>query len=389
MNQSQAIIGCAAATGVALLLAISPVRGQLQPPAEHGRSIGIHAAGAALPQEMAHVDTMLHEGQLDIASTQEDTLISGRVHERLKQMYKGLPVFGSALVRQMDGRAIISVSGRIYSSITIDVTPQISSEQAVDIAVANVGDGAGLSGEAELGVLPVDGESYKLAYRMRIRSNWDIRELAVDALSGEILYSRSAIEHIRTIGKGTGVLGDTKKMPATSTSSTFEAVDDWRPAPGYTLDFHGSLSRLNSFMASGRLFNSDIATDSDNVWTDAATVDAQVYQGWVYDYYYKRHGRRGLDDHDLEVDGIVHPVDRSEAGRLPRNIVNDYINNAFYCCDGLMTYGDGDGRNFTYFAGGLDVVGHEMSHGVTDFSSNLTYQDEPGALNEAFSDIMG
>src|SRR3954465_11073961 len=186
MNQSQAIIGCAAATRGALLLAISPVRGPPHPPpargqrrprAERGRAIGIHAAGAALPQEMAHVDTMLHEGQLDIASTQEDTLISGRVHERLKQMYKGLPVFGSALVRQMDGRAIISVSGRIYSNITIDVTPQISSEQAVDIAVANVGDGAGLSGEAELGVLPVDGESYKLAYRMRIRSNWDIREL--------------------------------------------------------------------------------------------------------------------------------------------------------------------------------------------------------------------
>ena len=40
-------------------------------------------------------------------------------------------------------------------------------------------------------------------------------------------------------------------------------------------------------------------------------------------------------------------------------------------------------------AGALDVVGHEMSHGVTQYSANLTYQDEPGALNEAFSDIMG
>jgi thermolysin len=162
-----------------------------------------------------------------------------------------------------------------------------------------------------------------------------------------------------------------------------------RPASAFTLDFRGSVSRLNSFLANGFLFNSDIATDSDNVWTDTPTVDAHVYQGWVYDYYFKRHGRRGLDDHNLEIDGIVHPIDRSQAGRQPSDIVGTFINNAFFCCDGLMVYGDGDGRNFTYMAGALDVVGHEMSHGVTQYSSNLTYQDESGALNEAFSDIMG
>ena len=73
----------------------------------------------------------------------------------------------------------------------------------------------------------------------------------------------------------------------------------------------------------------------------------------------------------------------------PPDVVNIYINNAFFCCDGVMLYGDGDGRTYTYLAGGLDVVAHEMSHGVTEFSSNLVYQDESGALNEAFSDIMG
>jgi thermolysin len=113
-----------------------------------------------------------------------------------------------------------------------------------------------------------------------------------------------------------------------------------------------------------------------------------VYQGWVYDYYYKRFGRRGLDDDNLAIDGIVHPLDRSQASRQDPEVVGTYINNAFYCCDGLMAYGDGDGRNFTYFAGALDVVAHEMTHGVTDFTSGLIYQDESGALNEAFSDIM-
>src|SRR5207247_4435581 len=144
--------------------------------------------------------------------------------------------------------------------------------------------------------------------------------------------------------QGTGVLGDNKKMAVNSTASTFEAIDRLRLAPAFLLDFRGSLSRLNNFLASGLLFNSDIATDSDDMWTDAAVVDAHVYQGMVYDYYYKRHGRRGLDDHNLEIDGVAHPLDRSQAGRQPSDVVNTFINNAFFCCDGLMMYGDGDGK---------------------------------------------
>ena len=137
------------------------------------------------------------------------------------------------------------------------------------------------------------------------------------------------------------------------------------------------------------LFNSDVATDDDNVWTDGPTVDAHVFQGWVYDYYFKRFGRQGMDNRNIEVDSIVHPLARSEANRQPPDVVGTYINNAFYCCDGIIMFGDGDGRLFNYLAGAFDVVAHEWTHGVTDFTSELIYRDESGALNEAFSDIMG
>jgi bacillolysin len=171
-------------------------------------------------------------------------------------------------------------------------------------------------------------------------------------------------------------------------SSTYQAVDKLRPAEAFTLAFPGTLGRLNQFLQSGIIFNSDIATDSDNTWTDGPTVDAHVYQGWVYDYYFARFGRRGMDDRNIEVDAVVHPLARSEATRQPPETVGSFINNAFYCCDGLVVFGDGDGRVFNYLAGAFDVVAHEWTHGVTDFSSQLIYQDEPGALNEAFSDIM-
>jgi bacillolysin len=389
MRQLDTIVSSAAACAVALLAGTSTIVGQSPPAAGNGRSFAIHAAGAALPAEMTRVNSLLSAGELDIRSSQTDTMVRGRIHERLRQMHKGLPVFSSEVVRQMDGRAIMSLSGRLYDNITIDVTPQISEEKAVDIAVARGGAGANVPGEPVLGVLAAEGEDYRLAYRMQVRSDWDVRDVAVDALTGAIIYTRSRIEPIDVIGLGTGVLGDNKKMSVTSTSSTFQAIDERRPAKAFTLDFGGNITRLNRFLADGLLFNSDVATDSDDVWTDAPTVDAHVYQGWVYDYYFKRHGRHGLDDHDLQIDGVAHPLDRSQATRQPSDIVGTFINNAFFCCDGLMMYGDGDGRNFTYFAGALDVVGHEMSHGVTQYSADLVYQDEPGALNEAFSDIMG
>ena len=54
-----------------------------------------------------------------------------------------------------------------------------------------------------------------------------------------------------------------------------------------------------------------------------------------------------------------------------------------------MVYGDGDGTTFISLSGGLDVVAHELTHAVTSSSSNLVYQNESGALNEAISDIFG
>ena len=64
-------------------------------------------------------------------------------------------------------------------------------------------------------------------------------------------------------------------------------------------------------------------------------------------------------------------------------------NNAFWNGQ-QVTYGDGDGTDtFRELSGGLDVATHEFTHGVTEFTSGLIYQDESGALNEAFSDMLG
>jgi Zn-dependent metalloprotease len=375
-------------TAIAALVFAGSSRITGQAPVENGRPIALAAAEDTLPAALDRVDAMLTSGQLNISQLQDDALIPGRALERLAQYYEGLPVFGGHVVRQMDGRAVVSVTGRLYESPGLDVNPSIAPESASAVAVAAVGSGANVSGEATLGILPV-ANGYRLVYRMKVLSDWAIRDVYVAADSGEVLLSVNGIHTQAAIGQGSGIFGTLRKMSTNQTSSNYQAVDKLRPAEAFTLAFPGTPARLNFFLQNLILFNSDVATDSDNFWTDGPTVDAHVSQGFVYDYYFKRFGRHGMDDREIEVDAIVHPLSRSEANRQPPDIVNTYINNAFYCCDGLLVFGDGDGRIWNFLAGSLDIVAHEWTHGVTDFSSQLIYRDESGALNEAFSDIMG
>jgi thermolysin len=93
---------------------------------------------------------------------------------------------------------------------------------------------------------------------------------------------------------------------------------------------------------------------------------------------------------------LVHPVNRATVLSQSNIIIGLFYLNAFYAGEGVMVYGEGlppdlsaGGQRWNYLAGGLDIVTHELTHGVTDFTSRLIYQNESGALNEAFSDMMG
>jgi thermolysin len=351
----------------------------------------IQAAGATLSARTTRVDGMLRDGTLGIGRVQADTMLPGRTHERLAQQYEGLPVFGGEIIRQMNRGVVLTVFGATFENVSLPtIVPALDGPAAREAAEAAVGDGA-IAGEPQLGILPAD-DRYVLAYTMTVRSRSNIEIVFVNAATGAVEKRLSRIRFQQdqpSVGLGTGVLNDHKKVSADLFSGTYHAVDILRPSTGFTLDFHGSASRLNTFLQTGRVTTSDIATSTSTSWTDGSVVDAHVYQGWVYDYYYKRFGRHGLDDHDLDIIGIVHPLARSDASLYTPSTVGNYINNAAYIGDGFMLYGDGDGRQFDYFAGGLDVIAHELSHGVTDYTSQLEYQNESGALNEAFSDIMG
>ncbi len=109
--------------------------------------------------------------------------------------------------------------------------------------------------------------------------------------------------------------------------------------------------------------------------TDDESVDnAYETSGFVREYFKDTFGLNSIDDNGLDIISNVH-------------YGKDY-NNAFWDGD-EMTYGDGDGKEFKDFASAIDVVAHELAHGITQFLANLEYQSQSGALNEHFSDVFG
>lgn len=353
--------------------------------------------GRELADWGARVDAMLRTGELRVRRTQEDTLLPSRTHVRLTQLHRGVPVYGGELVRQTDGATPVSVFGTLYEGIDLDPRPTLTPDQAVAVVEKLSGADLGPAREPRLVVLPLEDGRFALVYTVRVFEGATLSRYFVDARTGDLVLKRGELMHQAAAGTGTGVAGDRKKMSVRGGPGGYFADDVLRPPSLLTFDMKGNLSRTIGFL-NGQLSinNNDLAQDADNVWTDGANVDAHTYAGWTYDYYFKRHNRRGLDGNDLEVLSIVHPVRRDDIRLYPNEIVSTFYLNAFYAGDGVMVYGEGlppslrltTGQRVEFLAGALDVVAHELTHGVTDFSSQLVYQGESGALNESFSDMM-
>lgn len=115
---------------------------------------------------------------------------------------------------------------------------------------------------------------------------------------------------------------------------------------------------------------------------DAAVNEAYDHSGTTYDFYDKIFSRNSLDNNGMTLISTVHVAEPDETGQLVP------MNNAFWNGE-QMAYGDGDGTTFQRFTRSLDVVGHELTHGVQSYTSNLTYYGQSGALNEHFADVFG
>jgi bacillolysin len=317
-------------------------------------------------------------GQWRLRATEGDVDFPGQRHQRYAQTVNGVPIFGAEVVQQIDERGTTrTVFGALFEGLTLDTTPKLSPDEARHVVDAAVGKSGQAAGQPQLVVLPLD-DGVFLTYTLwgRRFSPPSLVRYFVDAHSGAIVFAYQDLKReTPVIGIGTGAWGDLKKMSTQDYGSAgFLAEDRLRPAQITTYD-----------IKFGNDFNpgQGQASDVDNHWTDGMVVDAHNYAGITYDYYYQRQGRKGIDDNNMPIQSLVHVWDSG-----------DPAFNAFWTDElDAMIYGDGGlapwGVRYAPFSAALDVAAHEMTHGVTSRTWNGIYLSESGALNEAFSDIMG
>jgi thermolysin len=365
------------------------------------RLVTVSATDAASVREWdAAVETARRSGTLRLVRARRDTMLAGRTFERYEQYHLGVRVYGGGLTRQTRGGLAMAVFGSLSQDLPMDALASLSVDDARERIAALAGvpvDSLGPRLQPELVWLPLDNGGYALTYQMRVLSPASLTMYFVDARTGALHLALNDLKTQAAVATGRGVLEDRKKLSVTREGTLFRATDELRPPEITTYDLKGNLNRTIGFLNGNvELGPSDKATNGDSEWLDGAAVDGHVYAGFTYDYFFKRFGRRGLDDNNLPIQSVVHPVSRADVFSAPPAILGLFYMNAAYFGDGVMVYGEGlppilvdsEGRSWNYTSGALDIVAHELSHGVTDYTSKLVYRNESGALNEAFSDVM-
>jgi len=302
--------------------------------------------------------------------------VKGNTVVRLQQMYKGVPIFGATQVVHIDSHGVMRVlSGtvvpKLHEQSHLNKTVTITKEDAIKIAEKDLAiDDIKYVKEptASLNIYLHNKQAYlvyvvELNYGGKLPGRW---LYFISADTGDIVHKFNNLHRESVHGTGTGVLGDEKQLNVELNSGKYFLVDSTRGATIQTFDGQ-NLEELP-----GVLWE-----DEDNLFNapyDSPAVDAHYYVGVTYDYFRNIHNRDGIDGDGSDIISTVH-------------YSTDY-SNAYW--DGIqMVFGDGDGDEFVPLSGGLDIVAHEFTHGVTEYTAGLIYFDEPGAINEAISDIFG
>ncbi len=348
----------------------------------------------------------------------------GHVHKTYQQYYNGIKVIHGIIKMHEKNGSKESFNGVYFDAEGIKTTINISTTQIENIAKNYIGSNdvfwigdndfsKKVVPEPELLILPNrKDETMRLAYAIGIGTSTPELKMGrvyIDAQTGSVIKYTSLIRscfdsnHADAPHNHTGNMnvplvsgvGETvysgSKTIETTLDTDYVLYDQTRASTGQGHN-HGAGTRngivtvnfnnhdvLNDYNSA---FVTDF-TDNDNNWTagemsaneDQYALDAHWGAQLVYDYWKNEHGRDSYDGNDASIVSYVH-------------FDTDYTNAAWISFNnqrGFMVYGDGAG-SFTPLTN-LDVVGHEIGHGITNANSNLDYELESGALNEGMSDI--
>lgn len=312
----------------------------------------------------------------------EDKL--GMKHLRYQQMYKGIEVWGREIyVHLKSDNTINCFNGRYLptpSNLT-NITPSISEGQAIQVARdhLNISQDQWQILEVKLALYHTEDEVFHLAWLVDITdgllNHWFY---FIEAHRGEFLHRVTRVYYDGPVtGSGVDLHNQTRTLNLYQIGSEYCMIDASKPmfdssASTMPNDPVGVVWTLDAQNSDDQLYH--VTSTNPNSWPDKATVSGAYHGGIIYDYYNNVHSRNSIDGNGMTMPFIAH--------------FKTNYNNAFWNGK-AMIFGDGDGVRFSSIIGALDVAAHEVTHGVTQHTANLIYQNQAGALNESFSDVFG
>jgi thermolysin len=311
-------------------------------------------------------------------------------HTRFQQTLNDVPVWeGEAIVHLNADGELKGVTDELKDGLAVNTQPNFSAEEAVRFArsMAAVSNSVGArrlteSPKVELWVFR-GAERDHLTYRVEMpcldgSANTSIPVVFLDAHTGEKVFEYNNLQ----TGTGSSLYSGTVTISTSSAGTTFYMEDLGRRMGTFNMNSTG-----NTMFGTGG--KQSRFTGTDDFWSaslERAGVDAHLGAAKTYDYFLNTHGRDGID-------GAGGPRTTTAGANGSITLITSRVhfgknyNNAFWH-NNQMTYGDGDGTQFSPLVT-LDIAGHEMTHGVTQYTANLTYSNESGALNESMSDVFG
>ncbi len=323
---------------------------------------------------------------------------------RFYQTYKGIPVEFSAWLIHFDGQKVFSMNGNILDKISVNSQFSIDETYALEKALEYCDAEAYMweyPGEENLLkqftkdntatyfptgeklIVPTNAKfnketSFRTAYKFDIYSKkpHNRKNIYVDAITGEILLEISLLHVSDEVGTAETVYSGVRSINTEYTGSEYTLTDNTRGQGVQTLNCQMTID----YESAVEFTDDDNYWDNVNQYYDQYATDAHFATMSSYDYFLNVHGRNSIDNQGHPLWSFIH-FNLVEQGY--NSNVNAFWNGQW------MTYGDGDPENGTTPLTTVDICAHEITHGLTSYTSNLTYQDESGALNEAFSDIFG
>ena len=325
----------------------------------------------------------------------------GFTHIKYKQVYKGIPIDGGILIVHIKNNIVNSINGRIVRFDDIDLSVNISKENALEIAKLDL-KVTNLTQEYPVETLIRSknkrGETgVHLVHKVKIMSFTPMLafDVFIDAKTGKIVSKISLSSNADV--PGTTFTSYYGIQPITCnydvTSNLYGLEEAGRNIKTYNATNWvgpGTWPPVGQTYIISTTPNFPDPNSSTNILISAAAGNAHWGMEKTYDFYQSTFGRNSYDNQGGKIETFINPPSMQPT---PSNLLAGM--NATAVSDGVI-----GGRTFTQYGLGdynatansftpIDIVAHEFTHNVTAFTAELIYESEHGALNESFSDIMG